>query len=92
MIRNCGMKALLTCAAQAARLADGLADTALECVILVDAEQVPPDLAGRLPVPVVAGEVMLPRAGTVAAARDCVGTRSGVHPLYVGQYGRIRKA
>ncbi|MFH0983211.1 MAG: amino acid adenylation domain-containing protein [Planctomycetota bacterium] len=62
MIRNCAMKALLTCTAQAARLVGHLAETVLERVVLVDDPSSTPPTTGRsidrLGVPVVLwGEV-----------------------------------
>lgn len=73
MIRNCGMKALLTCTQQAARLVEDLAYTDLECLVLVDVEQAPAELVERFSVPVVSwGQVSKrqPLARPVEVSQD----------------------
>lgn len=54
MIRNCGMRLLVTCQAQVLRLGNELGDSCLERIILVDAEAVPDKVASKVALPVVA--------------------------------------
>lgn len=80
MIRNCGMKALITDLAQANRLKGQLSDTALKQIIINEEREVPAEIASGMGVPLTAWSAVAARQPLREPVR--VSTNSLAYILY----------